>query len=614
MMVPQPRLSFGALALVVSLALPVGFLSLIAHSTTGEQVDAADLIVVGRVASLQFVEDPPRTIVELAVERVLVGQVASPTFTVVVDGRSSLAAGDSIVGLLGQEPTELLGTYQVRKNPETLEHEVVSDVTGMLAQGVRGGGASDPVSLGAFELGIRARRGLPAAASGQGHGQGQGPGQGQGQGGPMAVTGVPPDEFEPNDTIATRTDVTGLHLPTLVTGHPLIISGLSISKNDVDFFSMDALAYTLLFAETLPPEVTGLPIPDTYMGLFDAFPPSGELLATDDDSGEGNFSKLVYLFEEDLPIAVAVESAPDPTNKFNGTTGTTEGFYQLTLEFKLGSFMVNGLDTVIGVSKDGTFIEDLVGYKLTGGDDVLMDGVAADGWGVEYSVPGGVTHVFGGSGEQLTDPGFLNAVAPISFELGPYVTAAGINRRGFAQASSMVLQSASPQRGVNVTHTYRLELFDHALRGDLALEIATDDAVNDLLFTRVMDVDLFDDGNDNVSWTFDPNGRVKVFPVDTTVNVGNVVVPALHVGDETNVDRQFALWIDNGDTPAGSFGDVTRYKLGFTLIHGFASEVLAKQEAVRRLRFQTFAEAWVVAVDQDPVSGDWSAFGMGVGD
>jgi hypothetical protein len=607
MMVPQPRLSFGALALVVSLALPVGFLSLIAHSTTGEQVDAADLIVVGRVASLQFVEDPPRTIVELEVERVVVGQLASPTFNVVVDGRSSLAAGDSIVGLLGQDPTELLATYQVRKNQETLEYEVVSDVTGMLAQGVRGGGTTEPVPLGAFELGIRARRGLPAATFGAANVQGQGQG-------PMAVTGVPPDDNEPNDTISTRTDVTGLHPPTLVTGHPLILSGLTISKNDVDFFSMDALAYTLLFAETLPPEVTGLPIPDTYMGLFDAFPPSGELLTVDDDSGEGNFSKFVYLFQEDSPIAVGVESAPDPTNKFNGTTGTTEGFYQLSLEFKLGSFLANGLDTVIGVSKDGTFIEDLVGYKITGGDDALLDGVAADGWGLQYDVPGGITHVFGGSGEQLSDPGFLNAVRPISFELGPYVTAVGINRRGFAQASMMVEQSTSPSRGVNVSHTYRLELFDRALKGDLSLEIATDDAVNDMLFTRVMDVDLFDNGGDNFSWTFDPNGHVKAFPVDTSVNVGNVVAPVLHTGNLTHVDRQFALWVDAGDTPAGSFGDVSRFKIGFTLVHGFSSELLAQQEAVRRLRFETDAEAWVVAVDQDPVSGKWSAFGMGVND
>ena len=611
MKVPQPRLSFGALALVVSLALPVGFMSLIAHSTTGEQVDAADLIVVGRVASLQFVAAPPRTIVELAVDHVVVGQLGTPSLNVVVDGRSSLAAGDSIVGLLGQDPTELLGTYQVRKNPLTLEHEVVSDVTGMMAQGVRGGGANDPLPLGAFELGIRARRGLPGAGTGPTMAGLQGA-----QGAPMAVTGVPPDDFEPNDNVATRTDVTGLHAPTLVTGHPLIISGLTISKNDVDFFSMDALAYTLLFAATLPPEVTGLPVPDTYMGLFDAPQPPGTLLATDDDSGRENFSQLVYLFEEDSSIAVAVESAPDPTNKFNGTTGTTEGFYQLSLEFKLGSFMANGLNTIIGVSKDGTFIEDLVGYKFTGGDDVLLDGVPADGWGLEFDArpPSGVTHIFGGSGEQLTDPGFTAAVAPISFELGPYVTSVGINRRGFAEASNVVLQSESPQRGVNVTHTYQLELFDQALVGELTLEIATEDAVNDMLFTRVMDVDLFDDGTDNFSWAFDPNARIKAFAVDTTTNVGNVTVPASSVGQETNVDRQFALWIDDGDTPAGSFGFSNTYKIGFTHIEGFATEAIAVQEAVRRLRFQTLAETWVVAVDQDPVSGKWAAFGAGIGD
>src|SRR5678815_1354345 len=119
-------------------------------------------------------------------------------------------------------------------------------------------------------------------------------------------------------------------------------------------------------------------------------------------------SQIVHLFENNGPIAVAVESAPDPTNKFDGSTGTTEGFYKLSLEFKLGSFMVNGIDQVLGASPDGTFIEDFIGYKFIGGDDVLLGGVPADGWGLDYSAhaPGGITHIFGGAG-TVTLPTFV---------------------------------------------------------------------------------------------------------------------------------------------------------------------------------------------------------------
>lgn len=610
MMVSQPRLSVGALALVVSLALPVGFLSLVAQPTTGEQVDAADLIVVGRVASLQFIDAPPSTIVELAVDHAVVGHVSNPSVNVRLEGHASFAAGDSIVALLGQEPTELLGAYQVRKNPRTLEEEVVSTVSGMLAQGVRGGGPNDPLPLALLEMGIRARRGLAALPAGGAPGGSQ---QLAAQG-PTGIT-VPDDAFEFNNTLATRTAVSGLHLPTLLTGNPLILSGLTITLGDVDFFSLDAVANTLLYAETLPPQVTGLPVPDTYMGIFDATPP-GELLAVDDDGGQGNLSRLTFLFEKDGPYAVAVESAPDAANLFDGSTGITEGFYQLSLEFKLGSFIGNAIDSMIGVSPDGTFIQDEVGYKFIGGDDVLLRRrPPADGWALDYDArpPSGVTHVFGGSGDQLTDPGFLNAVAPLSFEIGPFQDSAGLNRRGFAEAAAMVLQSTTPQRGVTVMHTYTMSLYSTTLKGELALQIGTDDAINDLVFSRVMDVDLFDDGTDTFNWAFDPNSPIKAFAVDTSQNVGDYVVPAQAVAREADVDRQFALVIDDGDTPASSFGETSRYKVGFTLIQGFSTQALAVQEAVRHLRIEAGAQTWVVAVDQDPVGLTYSAFGAGIG-
>lgn len=607
MMVPQPRFSFGALALVVSLALPVGFLSLVAQSTTGEQVDAADLIVVGRVASMQFIDAPVRTLVELSVDHAVVGHPVA-SVNVVIEGRSPLQAGDSVVALLGQNPAQLLGTYQVRKDPSTLEDEVVSPVSGMLAQGVRGGGPNDALSLDVFEQGIRVRRGLASLQSVGAAGQ-------LTQSNP-ATQGVPvpPDAYELNNTLGTRTNVTGFAVPTLVTGNPLILTGLTLTLGDVDFFSFDAVAYTLLYAATLPSDVSGLPVPDTYMGLFDANPP-GELLTTDDDSGEGSLSKFAYLLEKSGPLSVAVESAPDLANLFDGSTGTTEGYYSLSLEFKLGSFLANGLDTLIGVSPDGTFIQDMVGYKFVGGDDALLGGVPADGWAVEYDAvpPSGITHVFGGSGEQHTDPGFLNAVSPISFELGPFQDASGFNRLGFAEAASMVVQDTAPERGVTVTHTYTVPLFSKTVRGDLALQIATDDQINDLVFSRVMDVDLFDNGHDDFNWSFDPNSPIKAFAVNATTNVGDIVVPGQAVGRETAVDRQFALLIDDGDTPASSFGATTHYKVGFTLIHGLSTSTLALQEAVRRLRTETGATTWVVAIDQDPVTQLYSAFGAGIG-
>jgi hypothetical protein len=58
---------------------------------------------------------------------------------------------------------------------------------------------------------------------------------------------------------------------------------------------------------------------------------------------------------------------------------------------------------------------------------------------------------------------------------------------------------------------------------------------------------------------------------------------------------------------------VRHYKLGFTHIEGFSTPALAVQEAVRRLRLEAGAQTWVVAVDQDPVSLTFAAFGAGIG-
>jgi hypothetical protein len=613
MKVSQPRLSLGALALVVGLALPAGLLSLFSRTTTGEQVDMADLIFVGRVASLQVVDAPLTTYVEFDVDHTVVGHVNTDNLHLSVDGRVPFSVGDDVLALVGRRPVTLLGAYQVQKDDRTLDQGVVSPVTGMLAQGIDGGGPYDPISLALLEAAIRVRRGEPVQAVLPGNDglEEQGPGDGT----------VNPDAYEPNDTLAMASFISGLHPPTLVTGNPLLITDLSITPGDVDFFSFDASRLWVIYAATLPP-VTGLPEPDTFMGLFGPPIPPGDLVAFDDDGGEGKFSQITHSVETNGTYAVAVESAPDPTLSFDGTSGTTDGNYTLSLELKLGSYIWNQWDTMVGVSHDGSFIEDLVGYKLVGGLEVLaapVAGTEADGWALEYDVnlmPTGVTHVYGGAGDQLTDPMFLNSVEPLSFELGPLMDASGINRQGLAEASNMVTFSApgAPLRGVVATHRYEMRVFSRTIQGDLALQMATDDQVTDLTYTRVFDADLYGPGSDDFFWGFNPADKLKAFAVDTNTNVGNVVVPAQPIGSASG-DMQMVLMVEHGDSDGTGFADITHYKMGFTLVRGFATQADAANEAVRRLRLETGATTWVVATDQDLVGGTglWAAFGAGLG-
>jgi hypothetical protein len=612
MKVSQPRLSLGALALVVGLAVPAGLLSLFSRTTTGEQIDHSDLVFVGRVASLQVVDAPLTTYVEFDVDHTVIGHVNTHSLHLSVEGRAPFAVGDDLLAMVGRRPMTLLGTYQVRKNGRTLVSEVVSPVTGMLEQGIDGGGSHDPISLALLEAAIRARRGEFVGSGSGGSLAQQGPADGE----------VPPDIYERNNSTSQTTFISGLHPPTLVTGNPLLLADLTLTAGDVDFFSFDAAALWIVHAATLPPisGLTGLPEADTFMGLFGPPLPPGSLLAFDDDGGQGTYSQITHSVETTGKYAVAVESAPDPLLAFDGSSGTTEGHYTLSLEMKLGSYLFNQWDTIVGVSHDGTFIEDLVGYKLVGGLEVLASPVAgteADAWALDYDVqliPSGVTHVYGGSGEQLTDPMFLNAVEPMSFELGPLVDSAGLNRTGLAEASSMVVYSApsAPLRGVVATHHYELSLFGRTVRGDIALQMATDESVTDLTYTRVFDLDIFGPGSDDFFWGFNPNDKVKAFAVDTTTNVGNVVVPAQSIGTATG-DMQMVLMIDHGDSDGTGFADITHYKMGFTLQRGFPTKQDAANEAVRRLRFETGATTWVVATDLDTATGLWSVFGAGLG-
>lgn len=596
----QHRVSLGALALLMCLALPAGLLSLFAESTTGEQVDQSELIVVARVASLQAIPDPQRTAVEFAVSDVIWGKTQPRALNVVIEGRTPLQVGDSVVAIAAHRPVNLLGVLKLSKDPRSLAWQVVSPISGMSEQGLSGGGPQDPVSLALVQAAIRARKGQDPRA-----GAGGGVASSTSDGNPIA-----PDAFEPNDTLATATNLSGLYPPSLLTGNPLVLTGLTLTPNDVDFFAFDTAALTIVHAETHA--VTGLPAPDTLMGLFNS--PAGQLLAHDDDGAGNGLSRLAVPIEATGKYAVAVESAPDSNLDFAGDEGTTTGTYSLSLEIELGSYLWNQFDLILGVSPDGTLIEDFIGFKEIGGQDVLLVGVPADGWGVDFDVsniPSGSTHVYGGAGDQLTDPGFQNALVPLSFQLGSYQDAAGLNRRGSAEASSLVSFSpaGTDPRGLKTDFAYTMSVGANTVVGQIDLEPATHGQISRLEFARVTDIDLFGVGPDQFFWSFNPASPIKAFAVDGTTNVGNATPPGTPFGNATG-DMQAAVTINGGDLAAPQ---TLQYRTAFTYTKGFTTAVQALNETVRRLRMAG-VDTWVVAVDKDPQTGLYAAFGTGLGD
>jgi hypothetical protein len=594
----QHRVSLGAVALLLCLALPAGLLSLFAESTTGEQVDLADLVIAGRVASMQDIAETEVTAVEFAVGDVLWGNTHAAHLTVSVAGRPPVQVGDTVVALIARNPARLVGVLQLRKNSRTLSAEILSPVTGMTAQGLGSGGPNAAIPVALFQEAIRLRKGLAPRAAGEG-------------GRSAATEGgtLEPDAYEPNNTLATATFLTGLNPPSLLTGNPAVLTGLTIvPSSDVDFFSFDAPPLVVLHAETLA--VTGL-APDTLMGLFNV--PVGDLLAWDDDNGVDSMSHIVHPLEAGGTYAVAVESAPDTNLDFAGDEGTTTGHYELALELELGSYLWNQLDLIFGVSPDGTFIEDFIGFKEIGGQDVFLVDVPADGWAADFNVdggPAGITHVYGGGGEQLTDPGFVNPLLPLAFELGSYEDAAGFNRRGSGLASSLVNYSLPGEdpRGLKVDFEFVVPIGSSTVTGAILLTPVTHATVTELFFARVSDVNLFGQGGDQFFWSFNPASALKAFAVDGLTNVGNVVPPAQPFGNATG-DLQTAVTIDAGNLLAPQ---VYETLTAFTYVKGFSSVSAALNEAVRRLRLVGI-DSWVVAVDADPATGLFAAFGTGLG-
>ncbi|RKY21762.1 MAG: hypothetical protein DRQ55_03195 [Planctomycetota bacterium] len=590
----------------------MGVISLLSPSTTGDEVDAADAVALVTVDAMQVVPDTDRTILELSVSQSLLGGALPASLNLVVDGRPPVSVGDTLVAMLGTDPSVLLGSYLVEKNPVSLRHEIVAPVTGMWTEGL-----SDhpPVDLALFRTAIGVRRGvLDASLLDQAL---------AGGGSQAATAGAPvePDDYEPNNSLPESSMVI-LDPPKMITGMPLYITGLTLTEGDVDYFSFNGGALSIIHAEALLPEgITTINADlDTMIGFFDA--DSQELLAYDDDSGEGMLSRLIAPIPSDGVFSIAVESAPDPDLTFTGEHGTTTGPYELTLELERASFLTNFTELVVGVSPDGSFIEDFIGFREVGGPDVLLNGAATDGWGLTYEslIPGGLTEVNQGAGTHAGDPGFDAGlpIVPGSFVVGPFVDDnGGYNSAGFVKSSALVPYQLMPRRGVIVTTEYTLALDARTVVGSIELKSSTTSQVLDLTFSRVMDVDLFgtaDPGStsdDHFFWSFEASGIVKAYAADAGENVNTIMEPAATTGDAVG-DLQAALVIENGDVDGGGgFQETITYGSAFTIVSG-TSEVEAKDAAVAELS-DAGMETWVVAVDEDPSNpGTYTAFGAGL--
>jgi hypothetical protein len=390
-------------------------------------------------------------------------------------------------------------------------------------------------------------------------------------------------------------------MPTLITGF--------LNPGDVDFFSFQAPVLSLLHASTQMPEgVTSIP-PDTIMGLFSGT--TGDLLASDDDSGEGSFSSFIVPIEETGSYAVAVEGAPDPDLSFTGEFGDQTGPYVLSLELQEGAYLFNFLDLIAGVSPDGTFIEDYVGFKRVDGIDVLRDGLEGDGWGIEFDVfLSGVTEQFyAGSGDFLVPPSFTDTVGRSLFSLTWFED----NRRGRSQSQTTVPYQSDPSRYVKLLHNYRLLRNQSVIRGSLTIEVGNTDRIQNTEYRRLMDVNLFDVGDDVFYWSFEPGSSSMVYPTGVTESLDALAPPSTPTGQMTG-DQQVALIAGAGTLAGGSYQAPVsvRFPVAFTLVDQFVDQQDAVESAVQNL-LASDAVTWTVAVDADPSTGLYTAFGVGLG-
>ena len=111
------------------------------------------------------------------------------------------------------------------------------------------------------------------------------------------------------------------------------------TPGDVDFFKFSAKAGQILMVETLTGRL------DTLVGLFDS---AGNLLAIDDDSGDGPLSRLAIFAPADGDYIVGVTQWPD--FGFTGAGSGQTGRYVLGVQALTGSLLPVGDDSAAPIA------------------------------------------------------------------------------------------------------------------------------------------------------------------------------------------------------------------------------------------------------------------------
>jgi hypothetical protein len=139
-----------------------------------------------------------------------------------------------------------------------------------------------------------------------------------------------------NDSISKATPL--LHLP-FDSANPALATVIEPDRDDVDFYSFRVRAGDIIAIEVVRGTL------DSIMGVFDA--DTGELLAVDDDGGNGLLSRLLLQTDADLRLAVAVSTFPDV--EFVGA-GVTKGRYALYVNTYRGTPIAIGDDASVPVT------------------------------------------------------------------------------------------------------------------------------------------------------------------------------------------------------------------------------------------------------------------------
>ncbi len=155
-------------------------------------------------------------------------------------------------------------------------------------------------------------------------------------------------EIRRNDSIARATPL--LRLP-FDSANPAFATVIDPERDDVDYYSFQVKAGDVLAIEVVRGDI------DSVIGVFDA--DTGELLAIDDDGGNGLLSRLILQAQEDLRLAVAVSTYPDI--EFIGI-GESKGRYSLYVNTYRGTPLDLGDDDSAAVALGKSFKFNGVNY------------------------------------------------------------------------------------------------------------------------------------------------------------------------------------------------------------------------------------------------------------